>query len=59
MRRVELHQIAYATVWIRVRVAGGLRPTTSHSIFYGRVGPIVIFSHFRVEVRVRVRVRKM
>ena len=29
----------------RDRVGGGLLPTTSHSIFYSRVGQIAIFSH--------------
>ena len=32
-------------VGIKIRVRWGLLPTTSHSIFYGRVGQIAIFSH--------------
>ena len=34
---------------IRGRTTGvaGLLPTTSHSIFYGRVGQIAIFSHWQ------------
>ena len=34
-------------VGVRVRVRGGLLPTTSHSIFHSRVGPIAIFSHWQ------------
>ena len=35
-------------VGVPVRVSGGgILPTTSHSVFYGRVGPIVIFSHWQ------------
>ena len=32
-------------VMVRVMVGGGLLPTTSHSIFYSRVGQIGILSH--------------
>ena len=44
--RVGVRVMVGFRVRVRVRVRGrGLLPTTSHCIFYSRVGQIAIFSH--------------
>ena len=44
--RVRVRVSARARVTVMVRVGGGgLFPTTSHSIFYSRVGQIATLSH--------------
>ena len=42
LQRVRVR--APVAVRVTVRVTGGLLPTTSHSIFYSRVGQIAVFS---------------
>ena len=43
--RVGIRVRVRVRVRVRIRGGGALLPTTSHSIFCSRVGPIAIFRH--------------